>query len=38
VQENFETVILAIIAISLMPLVFEGLRARGNTPAEPSGP
>src|SRR4029450_10980521 len=28
VQENFETVILAIVAVSVMPLVFEWLRAR----------
>jgi len=28
VQENFETVILGIVAVSLMPLVFEWLRAR----------
>jgi membrane-associated protein len=33
VKENFETVILAIIAISLMPIVFEYLRAR-RAPAE----
>jgi membrane-associated protein len=50
VRDNFETVVLGIVAISLMPLVFEWLRsrrARGpsgaapgppNKQAEPSGP
>jgi membrane-associated protein len=33
VKENFETVILAIIALSVMPIVFEYLRAR-RAPAE----
>jgi membrane-associated protein len=49
VQQNFEAVILAIIAVSLLPLVFEWLRARRargtsgdaagppNKPAEPAG-
>ena len=43
VQEHFETVILAIIAISLMPLVVEWLRARRGrggrgTPGAAAGP
>ena len=33
VQENFETVILGIIAVSLMPMVVEWLRARRARPA-----
>ena len=33
VQQNFETVILAIIFISILPLVIEWLRARRTSPA-----
>ena len=36
VQENFETVILGIIAVSLMPIVVEWLRARRGRRARPA--